>query len=57
MSVVYGTAWTSENGSFSLRIPDESPVTSTSGVFALRAVMSGRGDEVIDVAKTNLLSR
>jgi len=26
-------------------------------LWVLRAVMSGRGDEVIDVAKTNLLSR
>jgi pyruvate dehydrogenase (quinone) len=26
-------------------------------LWALRAVMSGRGDEVLDLAKTNLLSR
>jgi len=26
-------------------------------LWVLRAVMSGRGDEVIDVARTNLLSR
>jgi pyruvate dehydrogenase (quinone) len=26
-------------------------------LWVLRAVMSGRGDEVIDLAKTNLLSR
>ena len=25
------------------------------GLWALRAVMSGRGDELIDIAKTNLL--
>ncbi len=26
-------------------------------LWVLRAVMSGRGDEVLDLAKTNLLSR
>jgi pyruvate dehydrogenase (quinone) len=26
-------------------------------LWVLRAVMSGRGDEVVDLAKTNLLSR
>jgi len=27
------------------------------GLWLLRAVMNGRGDEVIDLAKTNLLPR
>jgi pyruvate dehydrogenase (quinone) len=27
------------------------------GLWMLRAVMSGRGDEVVDLAKTNLLPR
>ncbi|SAI69791.1 pyruvate dehydrogenase (cytochrome) [Bordetella trematum] len=27
------------------------------GLWALRAVMSGRGDEVLDLAKENLLGR
>ena len=26
-------------------------------LYLLRAIMSGRGDEVLDLAKTNLLSR
>ncbi len=40
-SISYDTACTRANGSSGVTMPEESPVSRTTGEFALRAVMSG----------------